>query len=120
MRRSLDQAYVSTPILGRPGDKGAATRADNMDGLSAEQKELYKHILNEAADAAAQEHFAKASSPQVTTDAITHAITDPYPQVRYIVANVGGVPAWIYANLKWYMPERLLDKIVLDAQKIEG
>jgi hypothetical protein len=31
-------------------------------------------------------------------------------QVRYVVANVGGVPAWVYCYLRWFLPERLLDR----------
>ena len=35
---------------------------------------------------------AKASSPEVTTDAIRHALEDPYPKTHYVVANLGAIP----------------------------
>ena len=37
----------------------------------------------------------------------------PRAQVRYIVANVGGVHAVVNCYLKWIVPERLSDAIVL-------
>ena len=79
--------------------------------------------------------------PQVTTDAIMHAITSSHPQVRvarkavlvqrcpmprlsrlhthillqvrYVVANVDGTPAWVLIWVKWLMPERAWDALVL-------
>ena len=80
-------------------------------------------------------------SSQVTTDAIVHAITSSHPQVRvarkavlvqrcpmprlsrlhthillqvrYVVANVDGTPAWVLIWVKWLMPERAWDALVL-------
>jgi len=56
---------------------------------------------------------AKADSPQVTTDAIMHAITSSLPQVRYVVANADGTPAWVLIWVKWLLPERAWDALVL-------
>lgn len=117
---AVNPAFVATPILGRPGGKGEVNKKAAKAATSKEQLALYGHILNEKNAAEEQKMYALADSPQVTTDAIEHAITSPYPQVRYIVANVGGVPAWVYCYLKWYAPERLLDAIVLAVQGIES
>jgi len=37
-------------------------------------------------------HVSIASPPNVTTDAIRHAIEDPFPKTHYVVANLGGTP----------------------------
>ena len=79
--------------------------------------------------------------PQVTTDAIMHAITSSHPQarvakktvlvercpmlrlsrlhthillqVRYVVANADGAPAWLIIWIQWLLPERVWDALVL-------
>ncbi len=57
----------------------------------------------------------KADTPQVTTDAIVHALTSPSPQTRYLVANVDGVAAWVVRYLAWLVPDRVLDWVTLFA-----
>jgi NAD(P)-dependent dehydrogenase (short-subunit alcohol dehydrogenase family) len=44
---TINPAFVATPILGRPGDKGADAQAAQLGRLSAQQKELYhlRHIV---------------------------------------------------------------------------
>ena len=74
-------------------------------------------------------------------DAIMHAITSSHPQVRvarkavlvqrgplprlsrlhthirlqvrYVVANADGVPAWIVIWVMWLLPERAMDALLL-------
>lgn len=116
---AVNPAFVSTPILGRPGDKGEQNKAISKSAATAELMSVYSHLLNEKNAEEEQKFYALADSPQVTTDAITHAITATHPEVRYIVANVGGTPAWVFAWMKWYFPERLLDWIVLFMQGID-
>jgi lambda repressor-like predicted transcriptional regulator len=55
----------------------------------------------------------KASPPTVTSDAILHAISSPYPRARYVVANVVGVPAFLLAFWCWILPDRIRDRLVL-------
>eukprot|EP00927_Polykrikos_kofoidii_P066052 TRINITY_DN61714_c0_g1_i1.p1 TRINITY_DN61714_c0_g1~~TRINITY_DN61714_c0_g1_i1.p1 ORF type:complete len:330 (-),score=74.12 TRINITY_DN61714_c0_g1_i1:102-1091(-) len=117
---SINPAFVATPILGRPGDKGEANKQESKRRTTAEGMALYSHLLNDGVDAKNQEFYEMADSPQVTTDAIEHAITSPYPQVRYIVANVGGVPAVVFCYLKWFLPERLLDAITLHVMGVKA
>ncbi|CAK9065407.1 unnamed protein product [Durusdinium trenchii] len=48
-----------------------------------------------------KEAHDKAPGPEVTTDAIKHAMTSTKPKTRYVVANVKGTPAWVLAFLGW-------------------
>jgi len=75
--------------------------------------QLYEQVLGEKATAKWEELSAKADTPQVTTDAIMHAITSSHPQVRYVVANVDGTPAWVLIWIQWLLPERAWDALVL-------
>ena len=34
-------------------------------------------------------------------------------QVRYVVANADGVPAWIVIWVMWLLPERAMDALLL-------
>ena len=36
-----------------------------------------------------------------------------YCQVRYVVANADGTPAWVLIWVKWLLPERAWDALVL-------
>lgn len=56
--------------------------------------------------------MARASPPDVTTKAIAHALTSPYPKTRYTVANVDGVPAWVLGWVADVCPDRFADFIM--------
>lgn len=56
--------------------------------------------------------MARASPPSVTTDAIMHALLDPYPRTRYMVAQSLGMPAWFIAALDRLLPDRLNDRLL--------
>ena len=85
---AVNPAFVATPILGNPGGKGEKNKATAKSAAKPELLSTYSHLINEKNEAEEQKFYAMADSPQVTTDAITHAISAPYPEVRYIVANV--------------------------------
>ena len=44
---------------------------------------------------------------------VSHLHTHVLLQVRYVVANVDGTPAWVLIWVKWLMPERAWDALVL-------
>jgi len=100
----INPGMVKTDIFG----KGKEHRKDlgNKDPTG-----LYKHLLNAAADNQMLDACERADMPQVTTDAIEHAITSPTPQVRYVCANIAGVPANHWYWLQWLLPDRLMDKV---------
>jgi NAD(P)-dependent dehydrogenase (short-subunit alcohol dehydrogenase family) len=61
-----------------------------------------------------------APGPEVTTAVIEDAIMSPFPQVRYICADIGGVPPMLYVWLKWLLPERLMDSLVVMDMAIDA
>ena len=109
---AVNPAFVRTEILTKIG----VMKTNAKKVTDPEHVKLYEHVLGEKATKKAEEMMAKADDAQVTTDAITHAICDPHPEIRYLVANVDGTPAWVFAWMKWVLPERLFDAIVLAVQ----
>ncbi len=53
---------------------------------------LYGHLLDDY-DRTEVLNFANADTPQVTTDAIAHALTSAFPLTRYYVASAAGMHA---------------------------
>ena len=78
---------------------------------AAAVRTLYQSWIDKS-DRSRQEAHEKAPGPEVATDAIKHAMTNPKPKTRYVVANVKGTPAWVLAFLGWFLPDRVKDVIV--------
>ena len=76
---------------------------------SREAQALYPSLFNEKSKAMRRTHIEKASDPIVTSEAILHAISSPYPHTRYVVANVAGIPAKLLAWVIWALPDRVID-----------
>ena len=53
-----------------------------------------------------------ASPPDVTSGAIADALFSAFPRTRYVVANVGGIPAVGIKAMWWLFPDRLLDLVL--------
>ena len=100
-------------------EKGRSNKTEKKRSMTEEQLELYNHIINDEQDQKMDDFVQKASPPSVTTNAIIHAITEPNPEVRYVVANVDGTAASVYVWLKQWLPERAWDKMVLSVQGIK-
>lgn len=112
----INPAFVATEIFG----KVQAHRDSDMEKYTAEQKSLYKHLINDNAKKMMLDMVAKADTPAVTTEAITHAITSPQPQLRYVVANIDGTPAWVFHWMKWILPAQVFDAITLATMGIKS
>merc|ERR1712054_618325 len=41
----------------------------------------------------------KSEPPSVTSEAILHALTSPFPKTNYVVSNLDGTPAWLFIRL---------------------
>jgi len=106
---SINPGCVRTEIL------NYAKKDDFQLPTDAAQLELYEHVIGDKAMAKQANICANADSPEVTTDAIMHAITSSHPQVRYVVASADGTPAWVLVWVKWLLPERAWDALVLAA-----
>jgi len=96
----VEPAFVITPI---------AEKSTDFDQIPEEQKSLYDF---DGVVAKREKSFEHASSPDVTTEAIVHALTHPSPRTRYVVANVFGIPAWIITRLMWLLPDHIADLLV--------
>eukprot|EP00992_Anisonema_acinus_P007379 TRINITY_DN3162_c0_g1_i2.p1 TRINITY_DN3162_c0_g1~~TRINITY_DN3162_c0_g1_i2.p1 ORF type:complete len:186 (-),score=26.69 TRINITY_DN3162_c0_g1_i2:77-634(-) len=104
----VEPAIVASDIL-------TSKKQTQIDRVYANLKPELEAVYGpRAAKSAAQiaELIPTASSPQVTTDAIVHALTNRYPEPRYVVANVGPMPAFILVRLAWLLPDRLMDAII--------
>lgn len=77
------------------------------------QYELYAHFF-EGFDARAAALDASAGSPQLTTDAILHAVASPTPKTRYVVGKFQGHSLWFVRHfvLPW-VPDHILDWVKL-------
>lgn len=62
-----------------------------------------------------KEMLENAATPECTTEAIRAALTAPYPKTRIVVATLGKAPAWVGKVLKWTMPDRVLDQMLMAA-----
>lgn len=80
--------------------------------LSKEQYALYKPLF-EQVNKAVSGFLPRLSPPSVTSQAIAHALVDPYPKTRYLVANVNGIPLWILRGVCGLLPDRLVDLVKL-------
>jgi short-subunit dehydrogenase len=96
----VEPAYVATPI---------AEKMATFEHLSAEDRALYPF---DGVVKAREKHFSMASPPDVTTNAIIHALTERSPHTRYVVANVDGTPASVVAWMIWFLPDYILDLLV--------
>lgn len=102
----VEPAYVVTEIGSKALGEGSP-----LVGLTNEERTLYAHTLVNA-DAKRVKNFAGADTPTVTTGAVVHALLDPYPNTRYLVARVGKFPASLIAVLVNYLPDRLVDAVL--------
>lgn len=74
---------------------------------------LYRYAPFYGASERKSRYIEKASPPTVTSEAILHALRDPHPLTRYVVANVNGVPAKLILKLMWLLPDRAKDALAL-------
>lgn len=81
--------------------------------LSSEQYALYKPLFEQVKKAVTG-FLPRLSPPSVTSDAIVHALTNPYPKTRYLVAGLNGAPLWLIRGLCGLLPDRLVDFIKLN------
>eukprot|EP00037_Helgoeca_nana_P013762 m.127214 g.127214 ORF g.127214 m.127214 type:complete len:319 (+) comp22215_c0_seq1:37-993(+) len=103
----VEPAYVATKIASKQlGDNSPLKHVDQ------EKLKMYQKWADKAsAKRAANEKLA--SPPDVTTNAIVDALTSAQPKTRYVVANVGGIPAWIVTWIAYLLPDNIQDILTL-------
>lgn len=102
----VEPAYVKTLIA----EKQLGENAPWLH-LTEDQKALYGEFF-QTQETKRRKAEELADSPQVTSHAIEHALTSPFPRTRYPVANSNGVPAWILARMLSILPDRVADSIL--------
>lgn len=103
----VQPAFVNTAIFGK------VTESINTHVEASEEiMSVYGYFFRPDKRRKDLKQVKKASQPSVTTEAITHALTAPYPNTRYIVANVSGISAFWLGWLVWFCPDRLADFIM--------
>ena len=108
---AVNPAFTKSDIF----DKHDQHIKARLANVPPEKMKLYANYYSEARMQKQEEVVAKADDPQVTTDAIEHAVISPRPQVRYVCANADGIPASVIAWLWWLIPERLGDALLLSS-----
>ena len=105
----LEPAYVRTLIASK-------SLGENSPLLQADQDKLREHYgaWAEAFERKRSGSESLAAGPEVTTNAIMHALTNPKPQARYVVATVKGVPAPIVTWLAYLLPDRIQDMFAIN------
>lgn len=107
----LEPGSVESKIREKNVGKHAAHRS-----LSKEEYELYLEYFDPLEQKAA-EIEASAAPANVTTQAIIHALVDPFPKTRYVVAGFKGTPLWPLRLLLPFIPDRLQDQIKTKATR---
>jgi len=99
----VEPAFVRTEIAKKQLGDNAPAKA-----LSPEQYAVYAMFLDNV-EQTREKQEKLADSTECTNEAIIHALTHPQPKTRYVVANVGGIPAWILRKVIAILPDRAAD-----------
>jgi NAD(P)-dependent dehydrogenase (short-subunit alcohol dehydrogenase family) len=101
----VEPAFVKTEIANKQvGDHASSNK------LSKEQHAVYSMFLDGAEEKRLKME-AMADTTDCTNEAIIHALSNPAPKTRYVVANVGGTPAWVLRKLLAVLPDRAADRL---------
>ena len=95
---------VLTPIF-------SSLRPESIEYAVSENKQavsVYPHLYTQQDIANEKTLEVLAADVSVTNDAIIHALTSSYPLTRYRVANMLGVPSFLFVYLS-LLPDRLVD-----------
>lgn len=104
----IEPAYVKSQIFARVAEASLIYDTEHSTE-SGQSKEIYAHLFTEKKLATKKKELSMADEPTVTSEVITHAITARNPKTRYVVANVGGVPASVLDWIVWALPDRAED-----------
>jgi len=101
---SIIPGYIVTDII----DKFKTYQDFNIPD---EKYQLYKYYLDNVREVR-RNSYVNAPGPEVTSEVILHALSDPYPKTRYIVGPTGNhsTAQWS-AMLSWILPDRWFDDL---------
>jgi short-subunit dehydrogenase len=98
---SLLPGYVKSEI---------SNKLPNFQDLKPEEYELYKTYI-EGVKKENEKNRQTAPGPEVTSEAIIDALTNPYPRTRYYMGTTGDFPPWLTALLSKLLPDPLIDYV---------
>eukprot|EP00469_Lotharella_globosa_P011378 CAMPEP_0167774004 /NCGR_PEP_ID=MMETSP0111_2-20121227/1756_1 /TAXON_ID=91324 /ORGANISM="Lotharella globosa, Strain CCCM811" /LENGTH=347 /DNA_ID=CAMNT_0007663747 /DNA_START=11 /DNA_END=1054 /DNA_ORIENTATION=+ len=115
----LELAKYNIPVsVIRPGYVKTAFASkqsgDNLpfSKIEGAQYDVYRHLFDNFKKTFISGH-AGGSSPQVSTDAIVHAVSSEFPKIRYDVAKAGALPVTAVMWMAWAFPDELGDLYIL-------
>jgi len=97
---SVLPGYIKTAI----GDKG------NDINVTDEQYKIYQDYFDTVVERR-KKTFTIAAGPEVTSEAILHALTNPFPLTRYYPGSTGDLSAKMAAVLLGIFPDRAADLV---------
>jgi len=101
----IQPGAVLTPIF-------TSLRPESIESAVLENKKavsVYPHLYTKQDIANEKTLEILAADVSVTNKAIYHALTSSYPLTRYRVANMLGVPSFLFVYLSSLLPDRLID-----------
>jgi len=101
-----------TSILPGYVQSSISDKLPNYDNVPPEKYELYRKYLDTVLSENKKDR-SSAPGPEVTSEAIVHAITDPYPHTRYYMGYTGDFPPYAVAWLHGILPDNLIDYVKL-------
>jgi len=101
----LEPGYVKTKILQKTIGENAPWRTADPQKIP-----LYQKYVDHQ-EKGRRRSETMADSTEVTNGAIIHALTSPTPSIRYVVANVNGIPSQLVKFLVDVLPERVFDLV---------
>ena len=122
----VEPAFVRTSIAANNARSMSAGSSDAAAALAAAYERAavaYPWIIAPGGKPRrGEEDVDRGDDPQVTTDAIAHAVENERPRTRYVVASVflGGrvrTPAVVATWLDWLLSDRMMDALLGSAYK---
>jgi short-subunit dehydrogenase len=101
-----------TSILPGYVKSSISDKLPTYENVPPEQYDLYRKYLDSVIPENKKDR-SHAPGPEVTSEAIVHALTDPYPHTRYYMGYTGDFPPYVTAILSQLLPDHLLDYIKL-------
>lgn len=121
LRREMEDFNVSVSII-QPGYvKSAIFEKSAADSTLPPEKKIvadtfYPRYYDDKIAQRMERLREKAADPVVTSTAIYHAISSPYPKTRYPVANVDDTPVSVISWMAWLLPDRIFDSLSRNAE----
>lgn len=86
---------------------------DLLQGVSDEAKSIYSQFYTKRDDEKVMRILGRASSTKATCNSIIDALSNPHPKTRYEIANVDGIPVPLLVQLVKFIPDRMMDYMLL-------